>query len=227
MKILIVEDEKKIAGILVKGLSDERYSVESSIDWNSILEAVRTKTVNCVVLDLMLPEFDGLDLLKQIRIIDVNLPVIIVSAKADLQMRIQTLDEGANDYLTKPFEFDELCARIRAMLRTNQQQQLTLTYEDLVLNTRSHEVVRAGKVIEMSNKEYALLEYLVMNQGVAVTRRQVLTHVWKLDYDPITNVVDVYINYLRKKIDEGFDRKLIYTVRGQGYRIGAPENEKA
>lgn len=227
MRILIVEDEKKIANILVQGLSDEGYAVEASIEWQYILDAVKTKSVACLVLDLMLPKFDGLDLLRQVRIIDQTLPVIVVSAKADLSMRVETLDAGANDYLTKPFEFEELCARIRALLRVRLQNQIQLQCEDLVLDTRSHEVARGDRVLELSNKEYALLEFLVMNQGLVMTRKQILTHVWKLDYDPATNVVDVYINYLRKKIDEGQDKKLIHTVRGHGYCIGTPEHEKA
>lgn len=227
MRVLIVEDEQKIAAFLVEGLSDEGYSVEATIKWDYILEAVRTHSVECIVLDLMLPDFDGRDLLKAIRVLDATIPVVVVSAKADIQIRVDTLDAGANDYLTKPFEFDELCARIRSILRVRKHQQITLTCEDLVLDTRSHEVARGGKLLELSNKEYSLLEFLVQNQGSVLTRKQILTHVWKLDYDPATNVVDVYINYLRKKIDEGQERKLIHTVRGRGYSIGAPENEKA
>jgi DNA-binding response OmpR family regulator len=227
MRVFIVEDEKKIANILVQGLSEEGYTVEATIDREVVLEAVRTKTAACIVLDLMLPKYDGVDLLKQVRIIDSTVPVIVVSAKADLSVRVEAFDAGANDYLTKPFEFEELCARIRALLRVRKQNQIILSCEDLVLDTRSHEVARGDKVLELSNKEYALLEYLVMNQGMVMSRKQILTYVWKLDYDPATNVVDVYINYLRKKIDEGQDKKLIHTVRGHGYCIGTPENEKS
>jgi len=218
MRILVVEDEKKIADFIKRGLKEEGYAVDVAYDGEEGLFKVNTNEYDLVLLDLMLPKIDGLSLCKKLKASKVNTPVIMLTAKDSVKDKVVGLDSGADDYLTKPFAFEELLARIRAILRKHDSQAPTkLTIADLEIDLLTHKVTRASKDIELTTKEYSLLEYLMRNKGVIVTRTMISEHVWDIDFDTFTNVIDVYINYLRNKIDSGFDDKLIHTVRGRGY----------
>jgi DNA-binding response OmpR family regulator len=200
-----------------RGLKEEGYAVDVAKDGEEGYAYATDEDYDVLILDIMLPGMDGLSLLRKLRKKKPNLPVIMVTARSSVDDRVKGLDLGADDYITKPFAFEELLARIRAQLRKNVRQGTKIAYADLELDAKTHKVSRAGAEIELSNKEYALLEYLLVNAGNTVTRAMISTHVWNIDFDTSTNVIDVYINYLRKKIDHGHERKLIHTLRGWGY----------
>jgi len=219
MRILVIEDEKKIADFIKRGLKEEGYAADVAYDGENGHFLVKTNDYDLILLDLMLPKIDGLTLCRRLKEEGVTIPIIMLTAKDTVKDKVKGLDSGADDYITKPFAFEELLARMRAVLRTERcaKSSTMLAVEDLALNLVTHKVSRAGKEIELTAKEYALLEYLMRNAGSVVTRTMISEHVWDADFDTFTNVIDVYINYLRNKIDSGHKKKLIATVRGRGY----------
>lgn len=218
MRIILIEDEKNLANIIKKGLQEEGYSVDAAYDGEEGLYMAENIPADAIVLDIMLPKMDGLQILKTIRKSGVKTPVLLLTAKDTVIDKIKGLDTGADDYLTKPFEFGELLARIRALMRrTGEIKSPLIVIEGLEINTASHEVKRGGKKIALSAREYAILEYLAYNKDRVVTRIEITEHIYDESFDLDSNIVDVYINYLRAKIDKGFKRKLIHTVRGAGY----------
>ncbi|MBI1746050.1 MAG: response regulator [Acidobacteria bacterium] len=224
MRILVIEDEVKVASFIKKGLEQEQYSVDIAHDGEEGLYLAENNPYDLLLLDLMLPKMSGLQVLTALRKKKPALPIMILTAKAGVEDRVQGLDCGGDDYLVKPFAFAELLARLRALLRRGHREVvMELRAGDLVLDPVKHRITRAGKVIELSNKEYALLEYLMRNAGQVVTRTMIAEHVWDLSFDSFTNVIDVYINFLRNKIDRGFPTRLLHTVRGVGYKLSATE----
>jgi len=219
MRILVVEDEKKIAGFVKRGLKEEGYAVDVAADGDEGYELASVNDYDLIILDLMLPKCDGVTLCKKLRADKLEAPVIMLTAKTSVQDKVTGLDAGANDYLTKPFAFEELLARMRVLLRKPVQPATRMQIADLVLDLLSHKVTRAGRDIVLSSREFALLDYLMRNAGTVVTRTMISEHVWDIDFDTNTNVIDVYINYLRNKIDADFDKKLIQTIRGRGYML--------
>lgn len=219
MRILVVEDEKKIAAFIKRGLKEEGYAVDIAADGEEGYRLICENDYDVILLDLMLPKLDGLSLCRQVRQDGVQTPIIMLTAKSAVPDKVTGLDAGANDYITKPFAFEELLARIRVLLRTAGHPPTRLQVADLTLDLLTHTVTRAGKEIPLSAKEFALLEYLMRNAGTVVTRTMIYEHVWDIDFDTSTNVIDVYINYLRNKIDAGHEKKLIHTVRGRGYML--------
>ncbi|MGB9735923.1 MAG: heavy metal response regulator transcription factor [bacterium] len=218
MRLLLVEDEKKVASHIKKGLENEGYAVDVVENGEDACNMAKTYEYDLIILDIMLPDKSGIDVLKELRDNKFYTPIIFLTAKNSTEEKIRGLDLGADDYLTKPFEFEELCARIRAILRRHEAVKSTiLTIADLELNLITHEVKRAGQRIELTQKEYTLLEYFLYNKGKILTRTMIVEHVWDQDFDSFTNVVDVYVNHLRAKIDQPFKKKLIHTVRGFGY----------
>ena len=221
MRVLIADDDKPVASFVQKGLEAEQYAVDIAQDGDEAQFMVNQFDYDVAVLDLTLPRVDGLDVLKHIRGSKPAMPVLILTGRNRVEDRVKGLDLGADDYLTKPFSFSELSARVRALLRrSSMPAEVTLRVSDLELNRVERTVNRAGKAIEMTPKEFSLLEYLMRNVGRCVTRAMIIEHVWNLSFDTMTNVVDVYINYVRKKVDQNFELKLIHTVRGVGYQIG-------
>jgi DNA-binding response OmpR family regulator len=217
VRILVVEDEKKVASFIKKGLQQEGHAVDSVHDG---VEAVRMATefeYDLMVLDLMLPQKPGLEVLRTVRWKRPLLPVLVLTAKGALEDKVAGLDAGADDYLIKPFAFAELSARIRALLRRGSQESSTLRVADLEMDIATRKVRRGGQPVDLKLKEYALLEFLMRNAHRPVTRTMIVEHVWDIHFDSVSNVVDVHINSLRNKIDKGFSRTLIHTVRGVGY----------
>ena len=222
MRILIVEDDASINKIISRRLKEEGYAVDGCLDGKSGLDFMSCGDYDCIILDWMLPVMDGIEVLKHYRQNKGSAPVLMLTAKDSIEDRVGGLDAGADDYLTKPFAFDELSARVRALLRRSTKERETLLKAgDLLMDLPSHKVTRAGKDIDLTSKEFALLEYLLRNQGMVLTRSQIADHVWDYGFDYDSNVVDVYIRYLRNKIDKGFDSALIRTVRGYGYTLKA------
>lgn len=222
MRILVVEDEIHLQNIIKKRLLKEHYSVDACGDGLEALDYLAVSPYDAVILDIMLPGLSGIDVLKRIRAEGSQVPVLFLTARDGIDDRVAGLDCGADDYLVKPFAFEELLARIRVMLRrTGGHTTDELTLADLIVDLKSHQISRGGKIIELSGREYAILEYLMRNQGHVLSRSQIEQHVWSFDYEGGSNMVDVYIRYLRKKIDEGFPQKLIHTVRGAGYVMRA------
>jgi len=220
MRILVIEDEKKIADFIKRGLKEEGYAVDTAYDGAEGQFLSKTNDYDLILLDLMLPKIDGLTLCKTLKKEGNITPIIMLTAKDTLEDKVTGLDSGADDYLTKPFAFEELLARIRAVLRKKEAATATiLKAGDLMLDLVTHKVQRAGVEIDLTAKEYALLEYLMRNAGSIVTRTMISEHVWDIDFDTFTNVIDVYINYLRNKIDAGHKNKLIRTIRGRGYTL--------
>ena len=218
MRLLVVEDEARLNSIMSTRLIKEGYSVDSCYNGEEALTFLSVGEFDGVIMDIMMPKVDGLTVLRTIRAKGDNTPVLLLTAKDAVADRVAGLDAGAEDYLIKPFAFDELLARIRVMLRKQAGNSVNLIeVADLVLNTRSKSVTRGGKSIDLTAKEYNLLEYLMVNKGIILSREKIENHIWNFDYSGGTNVIDVYIWYLRKKIDDPFDKKLIHTVRGQGY----------
>jgi len=217
MRILVDEDEKKIAAFIKRGLKEEGYAVDVAADGEEGYHLITENDYDLILLDLLLPKRDGISLCRQIRQDAIQTPIIMLTAKSAVADKVTGLDAGANDYITKPFAFEELLARIRVLLRNTAQTTTKLQAADLVLDLLTHKVTRAGKEIILSSKEFALLEYLMRNADTVVTRTMIYEHVWDIAFDTNTNVIDVYINYLRNKIDSGHEKKLIHTVRGRGY----------
>lgn len=221
--ILVVEDEKKIARLLQIELDSEGYGVRLAADGASGWAAYREGGIDLILLDVMLPGISGIELLRRIRAVDVRTPVLLLTAKSSVEDKVSGLDLGANDYVTKPFEIEELLARIRAALRQRPPDaevavsEMWLSAGELKLNTGTREVERAGQAIGLTQREFDLLAYLLKNKRIVLSRDQILAEVWGYDYSGDTNVVDVYIRYVRKKVDEGFGSDLIHTVRGIGY----------
>ena len=226
MRILVVEDEKKIASFIKRGLKEQNYSVDVIYDGEEGLFMAEVNDYDLIVLDLMLPGKDGLTLCRELRGKGVDVPVLMLTARDAVNDKISGLDAGADDYLTKPFAFGEFLARVRALTRRTQQvKTTTLKVADLELNQVTHKVTRAGKAIQLTGTEYALLEYLMVNVNQVVTRTMISEHVWNDDFDSFSNIINVYINYLRKKIDADFDKKLIHSLRGVGYVMKDEGNE--
>ena len=220
MRLLVAEDEKDLNKLITKKLLSEGYSVDSCFNGEEAETFIRTAEYDGIILDIMMPKKDGLSLLKELRNSKSRVPVLLLTAKDSISDRVAGLDSGADDYLIKPFSFDELCARIRAMLRkADSSPSNVFTVADLSVDTASKKVRRGEKDIELSAKEYALLEYMIRNKGIVLSREKIENHIWNFDYEGGTNVIDVYISYLRRKIDFGFEKKLIRTVRGSGYVI--------
>jgi heavy metal response regulator len=218
MRILVIEDEGKVAEFIRSGLAQEHYAVDIARDGVKGLNLAESVNYDLVILDLMLPGMPGLELLKKLRIKKTGLPVLILTAKVEVNDKVAGLDSGANDYLVKPFAFAELSARVRALLRRDTLQPgSALRYAGLELDTAAHTVMRAGREIDLKPKEFALLEYLLRNAGRSVTRTMILEHVWDIHFDSVSNVVDVHINSLRNKMDKDFQPQLIHTIRGVGY----------
>ena len=219
MRILVIEDEKKISDFIKRGLKEEGFAVDTSQDGENGLFLAKTNNYDLILLDLMLPKLNGITVCKKLREEKISSPIIMLTAKDAVKDKVTGLDAGADDYLTKPFAFEELLARVRAILRkkTEQKQATKLQVGDLLLDLTTHKVTRAGKEIELTTKEFSLLEYLMRNAGSVVTRTMISEHVWDIDFDTFTNVIDVYINYLRNKIDADSKKKLIQTIRGRGY----------
>jgi DNA-binding response OmpR family regulator len=223
MRILLVEDEKDLAGIVKHGLEEEGYVVDVAHDGEEGLYMAENFPGDVIILDIMLPVIDGLTILSSIRRKGVATPVILLTARDALLDKIKGLDTGADDYLTKPFEFTELLARVRSLMRRKgQTKEALIRIGDLEINTASHEVARGATPIKLSAREYALLEYLAYNRDSVLSRTDIVEHIYNEDAEMDSNVVDVYINYLRNKIDKGFKIKLIHTVRGAGYMLKTP-----
>jgi DNA-binding response OmpR family regulator len=218
MRILVIEDEKKIASFIKRGLEEEKYEVHTAADGEEGLKLALEKTFDLIVLDWMLPKKDGLSLLKDLRGKKITTPVLMLTAKDSVEDIVAGLDSGSDDYLTKPFAFPELLARVRALgRRGGQEKGAQITFADMRIDPVSHKVWRNDKEIEVTGKEYDLLEYLTHNPNQVVTRAMIAEHCWDYTFDTFTNIIDVYINYLRKKVDREADKKLIHTVRGVGY----------
>jgi len=218
MRILLVEDEKDLAAIVRQGLEEEGYTVESAYDGEEGLYMAENLPVDLIILDIMLPLIDGLSILKSIRKKGMTTPVLLLTARDAILDKITGLDTGADDYLTKPFVFGELLARVRSLIRRKATvKEAVIRIADLEINTADHEVRRGGKVITLSAREYALLEYLAYKKDSVVSRTDIVEHIYHEDDEMDSNVIDVYINYLRNKIDKEFKSKLIHTVRGSGY----------
>lgn len=220
MRILFAEDEKSLNKIITKQLKVAGYSVDSCFDGGEAYDLITMTDYDAAIFDVMMPVMNGFELVKKIRAKGIDVPVLFLTARDSIEDRVTGLDIGADDYLVKPFSFDELSARLRVMTRKKYGKKTgVITIDDLSIDTASMHVERAGKNISLSAKEYELLRYLAMNKGVVLSRGKIEDHIWNYDYEGGTNVVDVYIRYLRKKIDDGFDKKLIHTVRGAGYVI--------
>ncbi len=221
MRILIVEDEKKIAAFLKRGFKEEGYVVEVAEDGLKAQSLAEANEYDLIILDLMIPGQDGLAVCRNLREKGNAVPIIMLTAKDQLKNKVEGLDAGADDYVTKPFAFEELLARVRAVVRKAGSSRAALIKADnLEIDPVTHKVKRGGENIDLTSKEYALLEYLARNNGKVITRTMISEHVWDIDFDTGTNIIDVYINYLRKKIDSGHSKKLIQTMRGRGYRFG-------
>lgn len=224
MRVLVIEDENKVASFIQRGLEAEHYSVAVAHDGEQGLTLLFDDEYDLVILDVMLPKRDGFSVLREVRKQKVRTPVLLLTARDTLADKVTGLDLGADDYLTKPFAFEELLARVRALLRRGAPlQPTTLALADLSLDPATRQVLRAGKKIDLTAKEFALLEFFLRNPGRVLSRALIAQHVWGIDFDTFTNVIDVYVKYLRKKIDADFEPKLIHTVRGAGYVLRESE----
>jgi two-component system copper resistance phosphate regulon response regulator CusR len=224
MRILLVEDEEKVARFVARGLEAERYAVDSARDGAAGLELATTYRYDLVILDLMLPKLGGTELLLELRRQDPSVPVLVLTARDAVADKVRNFEAGADDYLTKPFAFAELLVRVKALLRRGAvERSSVLRVGDLELDRTSQQVRRLGQRIELTGKEYALLEYLMAHAGRVLSRTMIIEHVWDQSFDGATNIVDVYVRHLRSKVDEPFAQKLIRTVRGVGYAISSEE----
>ena len=221
MRFLVVEDEKRIADFLERGLASAGYAVDTAPDGQTALDMAHATDYDLIILDMMLPDMDGLRVLEKIRNRKASPPVLILSARGTVDDRVKGLETGADDYLVKPFAFIELLARGRVLLRRGQPTPEKLQCADLILDTIRRRVTRAGESIDLAPKEYSILEYMMRNPGRPLSRTMIVEHVWDMDYDGLTNIVDVYIRHLRSKIDDKWPVKLIHTVRGIGYMLDA------
>lgn len=218
MRILVVEDERDLNRVITKRLEKEGYSVDSCFNGEDALDYMETGEFDAVILDIMMPKMDGLEVVRLMRSRQNNTPVLFLTAKDSVADRVRGLDAGAEDYLVKPFAFDELLARIRVLIRKSAGTTTNIiTVGDLSIDIASRRVERGGDIISLSSKEFDVLEYMALNKGIVLTREKIENHVWNFDYSGGTNVIDVYIRYLRKKIDDPYENKLIHTIRGKGY----------
>lgn len=220
MRILVVEDEKKVASFVKKGLEEDYYSVDVALDGKEGSRLAFSDEYDLIIMDIMLPFKDGISILKDLRKEKITTPVLMLTAKDDISDKVLGLDSGADDYLPKPFAFDELLARVRALLRrNNSEKNVILKVDDLELDTQLHKAFRKGQEISLTPKEYSILEYLMRNKNHVISRVKLSEHVYDYHFDSDTNVIDVYINKLRNKIDKGFDKPVLHTVRGIGYML--------
>ena len=228
MRILVVEDEPVAAAVLAKGLREFTYAVDIAANGDDALEQIAVNDYDLVILDVLLPGINGLDLCRQLRDARITVPILMLTARGGLDQRVEGLDAGADDYLPKPYHFPELLARVRALLRRGPHLEApVLGVEDLTIDPRARHVERAGRPVQLTSKEYALLDYLMRRQGHVVGRAEIAEHVWDDSYDPMSNLIEVYIQRLRRKIDDGHPTKLIQTRRGAGYTLTAHTDETA
>lgn len=228
MRVLLVEDDPRIARFVSQGLREQTYAVDVTADGDDALYRASINDYDAVILDVMIPGRDGFEVCRELRASGSNVPVIMLTARDAIEDRIAGLDTGADDYLTKPFEVAELLARLRALLRRGHVvRPAAIIIADLIIDTRAHSVRRGGRLIELTAKEYALLEYLAREQGRVLGRAEIAEHVWDENFDPLSNLIDVNINRLRRKIDDGFPSPLIHTRRGEGYMLAAPDNSQS
>lgn len=220
MRVLVVEDEKDLNSIICSKLVKEGYNVDACYDGQAALDYMEAENYDGAIMDIMIPNKDGITVLREMRNAGIQVPVLFLTAKTETQDIVRGLDAGASDYMTKPFEFSELMARLRVMLRTqNPVNENVITCGSLVVDMNNRQAIRDGKVIDLTVREYAILEYLVRNRNVVVTREQIRVNIWNIDDDVNSNVIDVYIRYLRRKIDDNYEEKLIHTIRGVGYKL--------
>ncbi|SRR6056297_597834 len=218
MHILVVEDEQKVAGFIQRGLEEEGYKVDLAFDGDSGIEKGLSGTYDLILMDIMLPKKDGIAVIRELREKDIKTPVLCLTARDSVEDKVVGLDIGADDYLAKPFAFAELVARCRALIRRGTSDRgAEIHFADLRLDPVTHKVWRSGKEIELTSKEYALMEYFMRNPNKVLTRTMIAENVWDYSFDSFTNIIDVYVNYLRNKVDRDYDKKLIHTVRGSGY----------
>ena len=223
MRILVVEDEHKLAGVIRRGLEEHGYAVDVAYDGEDGLALAETEPYDLMILDVLLPGLDGFTVCQRLRAQHKNLSILILTARDTVDDRVQGLDSGADDYLTKPFAFRELLARVRALLRReDRSKNPVLRLADLEVDTVAHEVRRAGRPIALTSKEYAILEYFVRNPNQVLTRTQIAEHIWNYDFVAMSNVVDVYVGYLRRKLGDDGEPRLLQTIRGTGYRLKVP-----
>jgi two-component system copper resistance phosphate regulon response regulator CusR len=227
MRILVVEDEPVAANVLAKGLREHAYAVDIAADGSAALEQIGITDYDLVILDVLLPRINGLELCRRLRTDASAVPILMLTARGGLDQRVEGLDAGADDYLSKPYHFPELLARVRALLRRGPAfEPSELTLEDLIVDTRARRVTRTGRTIQLTAKEYALLEYLMRRQTQVVSRGDIAEHVWDDSFDPVSNLIEVYIQRLRRKIDDGHPVKLIQTRRGAGYTLSVEQGDR-
>lgn len=220
MRVLVVEDEKDLNSIICSKLVKEGYNVDACYDGQAALDYMEAENYDGAIMDIMIPNKDGITVLREMRNAGIQVPVLFLTAKTETQDIVRGLDAGASDYMTKPFEFSELMARLRVMLRTqNPVNENVITCGSLVVDMNNRQAIRDGKVIDLTVREYAILEYLARNRNVVVTREQIRVNIWNIDDDVNSNVIDAYIRYLRRKIDDNYEEKLIHTIRGVGYKL--------
>lgn len=220
MRVLVVEDEKDLNSIICSKLVKEGYNVDACYDGQAALDYMEAENYDGAIMDIMIPNKDGITVLREMRNAGIQVPVLFLTAKTETQDIVRGLDAGASDYMTKPFEFSELMARLRVMLRTqNPVNENLITCGSLVVDMNNRQAIRDGKVIDLTVREYAILEYLARNRNVVVTREQIRVNIWNIYDDVNSNVIDVYIRYLRRKIDDNYEEKLIHTIRGVGYKL--------
>jgi len=223
--VLVVEDEPRLARFVEQGLAEEAFAVDVCETGHAALERARTVVYDAIILDIMLPGMDGFTVCRQLRVLGHDAPILIISARGQIEDRVKGLDIGADDYLTKPFAVAEMTARVRALLRRHHRTELLiLRVADLMLDRVKHSVRRGEREIDLTSKEFALLEYLMQNAGQVLTRTMIAEHVWNLDWDPLTNVIDVFVSHLRRKIERPDEPRLIHAVRSVGYVIRESEN---
>lgn len=226
MRLLLVEDEARMARFIARGLREQAYAVDVASDGEDALYQAAINTYDAIILDVMIPKKDGFTVCRELRAEGVRVPVLMLTARDAVEDRIEGLDTGADDYLTKPFEFGELLARLRALLRRGRELRSTvIQVADLTIDTRGQQARRRGQLLNLTTKEYALLEYLVRNAGQVISREEIAEHVWDETFDPFSNLIEVYINRLRRKVDGPFDVPLIHTRRGAGYVLQHPLEE--
>lgn len=227
MRVLVVEDERDLNRIICKRLKMEGYSVDSCFDGEEAVDYIMATSYDIIIMDIMMPKKNGYEVLSEVRGKGNITPILFLTAKDAIEDRVKGLDLGADDYLVKPFHFDELLARVRVMVRRKHGTVSNkLQIADLVLDTSTREVERSGKKIELSAKEFAMLEYMMQNEGIVLSREKLEEHIWSYDYQGASNMIDVYIRYIRIKVDTDFDKKLIHTVRGVGYVLKDKEKER-
>ena len=221
MRVLVVEDDRKIASFVVKGLKEAGFAVDRADNGEDGLQMALSTSYDAAVIDVMLPKLDGLTLIERLRMQKIHTPMLILSAKRSVDDRVRGLQTGGDDYLTKPFSFTELLTRVQALIRraNHETEPTRLEAGDLSIDLLRREVLRAGRVLDLQPREFALLEYLMRNVNRVVSKTMIIEHVWGYDFDPLTNVVDVLVSRLRNKVDREFDRKLIHTYRGAGYAL--------